>query len=81
MYKRIMNIKYHKKIETPTNHKLVRGKLWWEERWYSFCSIHREYDETCNICNLGSWVNTWKHNVSSIIYDMFPGLWRWWINR
>lgn len=59
----------------------TRGKGIFKETWYSFCSIHSVYNENCPICNHGSWVNNFKHNISSFIYDHFPNLWRWYVNR
>ena len=68
--------------EDPTDHSLVRGKLWWKEEWYSICSMHGgNHQEDCNMCNTGNWVNVWMHNIGSIIYKLFPNLWRWWVNR
>ena len=52
-----------------------------KEIWFSICSRHAIYDENCNMCNTGSWQNTIKYKVSSLIYDLFPSLWRWWVNR
>lgn len=59
----------------------TRGKYLKKEIWFSFCSRHSVYDETCNICNSGNWRNAIKYKVSSFIYDSFPSLWRWWVNR
>jgi hypothetical protein len=58
-----------------------RGKFFWKERWFSFCSRHREYDESCDICKTGSWKNIWKYNISSLIYKKNPNLWIWWVNK
>lgn len=30
-----------------------KGILWWKKRWYSYCSMYREYKD--DLCNLGSY--------------------------
>jgi hypothetical protein len=60
---------------------LTKGKFFWKKTWYSFCSRHREYDETCNICTSGSWSNNWIHSIGNVIYKNCPTLWIWWLNR
>lgn len=59
----------------------TRGHGLFKETWYSFCSRHLEYDESCHICNSGRWVNNIRHSLSSFIYDHFPRLWIWWVNN
>ncbi len=57
-----------------------KGKFFWKYEWYSFCGIHREYNEFCRMCNAGSWVNVWKQSISNVIYRLSPNFWRWWMN-
>ena len=59
----------------------TRGKGLKKEVWFSICSAHMEYDENCPRCATGTWNNVIKHKISSLIYDIFPSLWRWWVNR
>jgi len=59
----------------------TRGKWFKKEIWFSFCSMHQQYDDNCQICNKGTWNNVIKYRISSLIYDCFPSLWRWWVNR
>ena len=54
---------------------ISRGKYWYKYEWYSICSVHREYNKDCKICNTGSWVNVWKNYIDNIIYDISPKLW------
>lgn len=63
-------------METKT-----RGTGLKKEIWFSICSRHAIYDENCKMCNTGSWNNAIKHKISSLIYKLFPSLWRWWANR
>jgi hypothetical protein len=58
------------------NMKITIGKLWWKKDWYSICSMHRKYREDCLRCNTGEYINRWKHNISSFIFDNFPAFWR-----
>ena len=37
------------------------------------------YDENCNICIQVVGITLIKYKVSSLIYDLFPSLWRWWV--
>jgi hypothetical protein len=59
----------------------TRGKGFKKEIWFSICSRHAIHDENCNMCNTGSWNNAIKYKVGSLIYDLFPSLWRWWVNH
>ena len=52
-----------------------------KEIWFSFCSRHSEYDSDCKLCNIGIWENIVKHKLGSLIYDICPILWRWWVNK
>ena len=58
-----------------------RGKYFKKEVWLSICSRHREYEESCNICNTGKWENVIKLKLSGLFYDISPVMWRYWINR
>jgi len=53
----------------------LRGSFFKKEEWWSICSKHIEYDENCKTCNIGSWKNVWKHNMSAILYDISPKIW------
>ena len=53
----------------------------WRKEWYSICSGHYLWNEECSICNVGRWVNVWRHAVGHVIYRVAPGVWRWWANR
>ena len=59
----------------------TRGKGIKKEIWFSICSRHAIHDENCNMCNVGHWQNAIRHKVSSLIYELFPSMWRWWVNR
>ena len=61
----------------------IRSRGWgpWREEWYSICSAHRGYKETCNLCNKGTWVNVYKQAAGYFIFERWPDLWRWWANR
>jgi len=59
----------------------TRGKYFKKEIWFSFCSRHREYDETCSTCNVGTWVNAIYYKIDSLIYKISPTFWRWKINK
>ncbi len=58
-----------------------RGRYWKKMRWFSFCSMHRDYEKTCKLCNTGSWINVWKLRLSNILHTIFPRLWIWYINK
>lgn len=59
----------------------IRGKGLKKELWFSICSRHAVYDEDCKLCNTGRWEKIIKYKISTLIYDLFPSLWSWWINR
>lgn len=59
----------------------TRGSGIRREDYYSLCSRHREWDETCVACSHGRWRNHWSRMGGSIVYKLFPWLWRWWVNR
>lgn len=53
----------------------------WKREWYSICSRHRHRDNTCDLCQVGSWKNIWKHKLCHVFYKCCPKLWIWWRNR
>ena len=53
----------------------------WGCDWYSICSRHYNYDENCNLCNKGRWINRYKQLVSSLFFKAWPWAWRKWANR
>lgn len=55
---------------------ISRGKYWYKYHWYSICSIHRDYNKECRMCNAGHWVNVWRNYIDNIIYKISPKLWR-----
>jgi len=50
---------------------MTRGKFWWKEEWYSFCSRHQEYDKDCDICQHGTWENVWKQKWKQKIFRIW----------
>lgn len=56
-----------------------RGLFWWD--WYSICSKHREYRETCRLCTTGQWKNRMRLRLGHVVYVICPWLWRKWANR
>lgn len=60
---------------------LTKGKYFWKKSWYSICSMHREHDETCNICKSGTWENNWLVVIDGFIHDHCYKLWYWNANR
>lgn len=68
-------------IEKSNRAKGIIGLFFWKQRWFSICSMHHQYKEDCGACNAGHWTNVWKWQVGSIICTIFPGLWKWWMNR
>lgn len=61
--------------------KGTKGKLFWKERWFSFCSMHFKYEEDCCACNTGSWTNVWKWKIGGLLFKVMPKIWIWWMNR
>ena len=59
----------------------TRGKYFKKEIWFSYCSRHQEYNEDCNICNIGTWENVIHYKITSLIYKISPSIWRWLVNR
>jgi hypothetical protein len=46
----------------------TKGFLFWKKRYYSICSRHQIYDENCDICNKGFWINIWKSKLDNFIF-------------
>ena len=53
----------------------------WKGEWYSICSIHREFNAACEMCNTGRWVNDELHELERWLYEHNADLWREWANR
>jgi len=52
--------------------------------WYSICSRHREYDNTCEMCSVGSWKNeknSREEKFWEFMYDWMRWIWIWWMNK
>jgi len=60
---------------------MTRGRFLAKEEWHSICSAHRQYDENCERCNVGTWGNVWMNKVSGAVFKIAPKLWIWWVNR
>jgi len=58
-----------------------KGFFFWKERWYSFCSAHREYDKDCPRCKAGSWKNVWMVAINGFLHDNCYKYWHWRVNR
>lgn len=58
-----------------------KGVFFWRKRWFSICSAHRMHEDYCSMCRAGHWVNVWGYHIEGLIYDWFPNLWSWWVNR
>ena len=58
----------------------TKGKGLKKEAWFSICSCHQEYEESCKLCNTGNWENICKYKLSGLFYELFPNLWIWWVN-
>jgi len=50
-------------------------------RWFSICSLHKEYKSDCGLCECGKWVFMPTYYVEHFLYSLFPWLWRWYKNR
>ena len=64
---------------------MKRGHLWWREEWYSVCSGNHpkaviDGDVPCILCQTGKWTNVWVHEISNLIFKLFPKVWIWWVN-
>ena len=61
---------------------MLKSKGWgpWKYEWYSICSMHYPDNESCGLCQAGSWVNCYKHIIINYIYKREPDLWVRWAN-
>jgi hypothetical protein len=53
-----------------------RGEGLLREEWYSICSVHHDYNEDCNMCNCGNWINVEKQKEEGELFDRDPDEWR-----
>jgi len=63
--------------------KWSRTRGWgpFKENWVSICSMHYEYQSTCELCRAGYWHNNLRWWLGHQVYKYTPRLWRWWVNR
>lgn len=57
----------------------AKPEVVWE--WYSFCSKHAEYQESCGACNAGRWINESETEFNNWLWTYSPRIWRKWANR
>lgn len=62
-----------------TDKRPVLPEIKWT--WYSLCSAHHEYDETCARCNVGRWISDNETELSNWLWTYSPRIWRKWANR
>ncbi len=58
-----------------------RGRGLFRQEWYSICSRHGRYNESCDNCTTGLWINVWRQRLGHEVYKRYPNLWRAWANR
>lgn len=58
----------------------IQGKLFWKKRWYSICSAHVTYDDTCPRCKVGAWHNVWGIAISGFFAKWFYPFWFYYQN-
>lgn len=51
----------------------TKGKFFWKQTWFSYCSRHQEYDSECKLCNSGRWSYNWLAAISAFCYKYFYG--------
>ena len=51
----------------------------WE--WYSLCSAHSKYEQTCHNCNAGRWISEDAREFDNWLWTYSPRIWRKWANR
>lgn len=66
---------------TQKGTKRTRGNGLKKEEWISFCSRHQKYNEDCDICNTGMWVNIYLNKFDNLMFSRFPKLWQWYVNK
>jgi hypothetical protein len=59
---------------------LSRGWGPFVKDWWSTCSAHQEYNESCDVCQCGFWYNRLTMKFSQFVFNVMPTLWRWWVN-
>ena len=55
---------------------VTRGKGSLKEEWYSICSMHHEYDENCDMCNCGKWINVEEQKREHDLFETDPAEWK-----
>lgn len=50
-------------------------------KWLNICSIHKEINFDCEICNSGYYKNTVILYLNGLFFKLFPKLWIWNANR
>ena len=58
-----------------------RGWGYLRQDWYSICSRHQKYKESCRCCRAGTWNNTLLVWLGGMFYNLWPWAWRKWANR
>lgn len=61
----------------------LKSKGWgpFRQDWYSVCSMCYYHNEDCPRCRVGRWHNRLTRKFGSMVYRLWPDLWRWWANR
>lgn len=49
--------------------------------WYSICSMHFQYEESCGNCNAGRWISKQEQELSNWLWKYSKRIWRKWANR
>ena len=71
--------RYDAKVINPGMLKF-RGEGEDREQWYSICSMHRDPETGCRLCETGHWVNMVGKNMETMeernvrLQTIFPGL-------
>lgn len=58
-----------------------RGVWPLRQTWWSVCSVHHEYNESCHICRAGTWRWDVLHWLGVATFAVSPRLWRLLANR
>lgn len=53
-----------------------RGEGDGREEWYSICSRHPTFDESCSLCQTGRWVNVLEAEADRVLFNANPEEWR-----
>lgn len=59
----------------------TRGFGPFTQDFYSVCSTHREEQDGCSRCAIGTWKYRIVQKVEDQLFLMSPRLWRVWANR